>query len=288
MIEIDSFGSRFEAKRNRVYFIIPILITILISIFLAYFTLFVQTYGNSSTPIFDSTNNFFATLNIFIIVLVSITSLFIFFRFFKKRQEIAIRILVAAFILSGILSTLLFTKLIFTFLGFEFPLILIVVALITYIGAYFAYLVIVDAISNRMKNMLFVVCSGTLGAFVGVVVPTVPIIGISFFLSFADLFLINRKTVEKIVGETAYEKLITEIAFSNREWGIGIGDLTSYSIVVANTSANFGLLAGFFSLSMFLIGSFLSYIMTLRHDRFPGLPISMVLGLIPLIILSFF
>ncbi|MFC1487971.1 hypothetical protein ACFLRN_09850 [Thermoproteota archaeon] len=248
----------------------------------------IQTYDNSLKPIFDPVNDFFVTLNIFIIVLVSITSLFFFFLFFKKRQEIAMRILIAVFILSGILSTLLFTKLIFTYLGFESPLILIVVAIITYIGAYFAYLVIVDVLSNRVKNILFVVCSGALGAFVGVVLPSLPIMGISLFLSFADLFLINRKTVEKIVGEVAYERLITEITFSNREWGIGIGDLTSYSIVVANTSVNFGIIAGFFSLFMILIGSFLSYVITLKQGRFPGLPITMVLGLIPLIILSFF
>ena len=250
--------------------------------------MFLQKYSNNLTPIFDSANDFFATFNIFIIVLVSITSLFIFFRYFKKRQEIVVKILVATFILSGILSTLVFTKLIFTYLSFESPLILIVVAIITYIGAYFAYLVIVDAISNRVKNILFVVCSGALGAFVGVVVPTLPIIVISLFFSMVDLFLINRRTFEKIVGEVAYEKLITEIAFSNREWGIGIGDLTSYSIVVANTLVNFGILIGFFSLLLFLSGSLLSYIMTLRYGRFPGLPISMVLGLIPLIFFSFF
>ena len=144
MIEIDIFGSRFVAKRNRVYFFIPILLTILISLIFGSFTLSIQTYDNSLKPIFDPVNDFFVTLNIFIIVLVSITSLFIFFLFFKKRQEIAMRILIAVFILSGILSTLLFTKLIFTYLGFESPLILIVVAIITYIGAYFAYLVIVD------------------------------------------------------------------------------------------------------------------------------------------------
>ena len=98
MIEIDSFGSHFVAKRNRVYFLVPILITILISIFFAYFTLFVQAYGNSLAPIFDSADNFFATLNILIIAIISVTSLFLFFHFFKKRREVAIRVLVAAFI----------------------------------------------------------------------------------------------------------------------------------------------------------------------------------------------
>ena len=78
MIEIDFFGSHFSKKRSRVYFIIPILVTILISIVFAYFTLFVQTYGNSLSPIFESADHFFATLNILIIVIVSATSLFLF------------------------------------------------------------------------------------------------------------------------------------------------------------------------------------------------------------------
>jgi len=104
----------------------------------------------------------------------------------------------------------------------------------------------------------------------------------------SHIFLIKRKTVEKIVGEATYEKLITGITFSNKEWGIGIGDLTCYSIVVSNTSLNFGILTGGLSLLMISIGSFLSLALTIKMVRIPGLPIAMVLGLLPSIILSFF
>jgi hypothetical protein len=288
MTRIDFFESRFAAKINRLHFMLPILFTIIISIILSYFVLFLQFTGSNLVPLFDGIDEFFAALNICIIILVSITSLFFFFRLFRKRQELAVRILVATFILSGILSTLLFAKLIFNSLFLESPLILIIVALVTYIGAYFAYLVLVEALSDRTKNLLFVVCSGALGSFVGVLVPTLPIIGISLFLSVADLVLIKRKTVEKILGEATYEKLIVEIAFSNKEWGVGIGDLTCYSIVVSNTSVNFGVLTGGLSLLMILIGSFLSLALTIRMVRIPGLPISMVLGCLPSIILSIF
>ena len=93
--------------------------------------------------------------------------------------------------------------------------------------------------------------------------------------------------MEKILGEIEYDKLIGGITVSNKNWGIGIGDLTCYSILVSNTSANFGILTGVVSLIMILIGSLLSHMMSLRQGRFPGLPITMVLGLIPLIISLF-
>lgn len=286
MKKINYFESLCADKIKRPHFMLPILFTIIISIILSYFVLLLQFEGNNSTSLFHGIDDFFAVINIFFIILVSISSLFLFFGLFRKRQEIAIKILVATFILSGILSTLLFAKLIFNSLALGSPIILIIVGVVSYIGAYFAYLVLVEALSERMKNLLFVVCSGALGSFVGVLMPTIPVIGISLVLSIADLILIKKKSVEKILGETTYEKLIAGITFSNKNWGVGIGDLTMYSIVVSNTSANFGVLTGVSSLLMILIGSFLSYILTLRRGRFPGLPITMVLGLIPSIACS--
>lgn len=288
MPRTNSLRLRFAGKINRLHFMLPILFTIIISLLLAYSTLFSTFTGANSPSLFDGIDKFFVALNIAALAVISATSLFIFFRLFREKPELAVKILVTTFILSGILSTLLFTKLLFTSLCLESPLILIIVALITYMGAYFAYLVLVEALSDRMKNLLFVICSGALGAFVGVLVPTPPIIIISLFLSIADLVLIKRKTVEKFAGEATYEKLISGIAFSSREWGIGIGDLTCYSIVVANTSLNFGIPAGGLSLLMILIGSFLSLAITIKRARVPGLPISIALGLLPSIMLSFF
>jgi hypothetical protein len=276
------FDSNPLSKFTQVYFILPILLTIIIAILLAQFTISIQP--NSSLTLFDSTDEFFIILNIFFIIVISIVSLFIFFRLFKKTRELAVRILVATFIMSGILATLLFTKLMFTTLELEFPLILIVAAIVTYIGAYFGYLVIVDNISNKTRNKLFVICSGVLGSFFGVLVPTFAIILSLLFLSIVDVYLIKKRTVEKVFGEIAYEKMMTEITFSNKNWGIGIGDLTCYSIVVSNTAINFGFLLGIVSLLLILIGSFLSLKITFRSGRLPGLPISIILGLIPAII----
>ena len=286
MLTVSSCKLLRLAKINRLHFMLPIFFTIIISIILAYFVLIFAFHGIHSTTLFEGSESFFVAVNISAIVAVSATSLLVFLHYFRKKPELAVRVFSAAFILSGILSTLLFAKLVFIYTNLEAPLILLIVALVTYVGAYFAYLIFVDSLSNRMKNLLFVVCSGALGSFVGVIVPSLPVLGISLCLSLVDLVLIKRKTVAKFVGEAIYERMITQVAFSSREWGIGIGDLTCYSIVVANTSLNFGFIAGGLSMLLILAGSFLSLAITLRIIRVPGLPLSLTLGILPSIVIS--
>jgi len=287
MTRINAPENRFLVKINKLYFLLPIFFTILISLIYAQFVLLAQPYSTSSTFTFEGYSEVFIALNVIAIATLSAISLFIFFRILKTRREVALRILIATFIIGGMLSTLLFAKQIFILLNLESPLFLLVVAVVAYIGTYFAYLAFVEALSDRARNMLFVVCSGTLGSLLGVLVPILPVIGISLFLSVADIILVSRGTVEKIVGEAEYEKLIMKVAFSNREWGIGIGDLTCYAMVVANSLLNFGIFAGSLSLLLILIGSFITLGLTIRMFRVSGLPIPVALGLTPSIILLF-
>jgi len=221
-------------------------------------------------------------LNLLTITIVSAISLLIFFRVLKTRKELAIKILVATFILGGTLSSLLFGKLVFTLLGLKSHLLHIAAAAVAYLGIYFAYLVIVDAVSDRTRNRLFVICSGTLGAFLGVLIHILPVIGISIALSVVDAILIKRKTVQRAIGLPAeYEKLIMKMTFSTKEWGIGIGDLICYSMIVSSSSVNFGVVVGGSSLGLILIGSFLTMKLVVRHMRVPGLPLVTALGLLP-------
>lgn len=277
-----------SAKINKLFFLLPIFFTILISLIYSQFILLSQANSNSSTFLFEGYSEIFIALNISAITIISVISLFVFFRILKTKRNLAIRVLVATFIIGGMLSTLLFGKHIFVLLNFESPLFLLVVAVVAYVGTYFAYLAFIESLSDNAKNTLFLICSGTLGSFLGVLMPTLPVIGISIFLSVADIILIGRNTVEKIVGETEYEKLLVKVAFSNKNWGIGIGDLTCYSMIVANSSVNYGVFVGALSLFLILIGSLLSLVLTMKLVRIPGLPISTMLGLLPSISLIFF
>lgn len=282
MIEEPKSPENHSATRiNKLYFLLPILFTILLALIYSQLVVTSQAGSNSATFLFEGYNEVFIALNIAVITIISTLSLLIFFRILRTKRALAIRVLVSSFIMGGMLSALLFGKHIFLLLNFESPLFLLVVAFVGYIGTYFAYLAFIDALSDKTRNALFLVCSGTLGSFLGILVPVLPVIVISLFLSVADTILISRHTVEDIVGETQYERLIMKLAFSNKEWGIGIGDLTCYSMIVANTSVSYGAFAGSLSLLLILIGAFFSLLLAMKMIRVPGLPISAVLGLLP-------
>ena len=277
--------NRHSTKIPKLFFLLPIFFTVLISLIYSQFVLLSQANGNSSVFLFEGYSELFIILNVFVIAIMSAISLILFFQILKTKRELAFRVLVSTFIIGGMLSTLLFGKHLFVILKLESPLFLLVVAFVAYIGSYFAYLAFIDALSNRARNRLFLLCSGTLGSFLGVLVPTLPVIGISLLFALVDIILISRNTVEKIVGKEEYEKLIMKVAFSNRKWGIGIGDLTCFAMIVANSSVSYGVFVGGLSLLLVLVGSLLSLAFAIRFIRIPGLPISTILGLLPSILL---
>jgi hypothetical protein len=278
--------SRFLVEISKLDFIFPIFFALLIAMILAQLALLSGSYGKISLLQLYGDSEAFIILNLFVIAIVSVVSLLIFFHVLKIRNELAVRILVAAFIMGGMLSSLLFGKLVFTLLGLRSHLLHILVAAVAYLGAYFAYLVIVDVISERTRNTLFVICSGILGAFLGVLIHMLAVIGISIALSVVDTILIKRGTAQRIIGLPAeYEKLIMKMTFSTEKWGIGIGDLICYSMIVSSSAVNFGVLAGCSSLGLILIGSFLTMILAVKRRRVPGLPVVTALGLLPSIML---
>lgn len=286
MVEKKESPENYSSTRiNKLYFLLPIFFTILIALIYSQLVLASQTSSNSATFLFEGYNEVFIAANIAVIAIISALSLLIFFHILKTKRKMAIRVLVSSFIMGGMLSTLLFGKHLFIILKFETPLFLLAVAFVAYIGSYFAYLAFIDALSHRARNELFLVCSGTLGSFLGVLMPTMPVIGFSLLFALADIVLIRGKTVERIVGNNEYEKMIMKISFSNRQWGIGIGDLTCFSMIVANSSISYGFIAGGLSLLLVLVGSLVSLALTIKMIRIPGLPISTALGLLPSIVL---
>ena len=256
MVEKQEFPENYSSSKiNKLYFLFPIFFTILIALIYSQLVLASQAGSNSATFLFEGYNEVFIAVNIAVSTIISALSLLIFFHILKTKRNLAIRALVSSFIIGGMLSTLLFGKHLFIILNLETPLFLLAVAFVAYVGSYFAYLAFIDALSHRARNALFLVCSGTLGSFLGVLMPTTPVIGFSLLFALADIVLIRGKTVERIVGMDEYEKLIMKISFSDSQWGIGIGDLTCFSMIVANSSVSYGFIAGGLSLLLVLVGS---------------------------------
>jgi hypothetical protein len=289
-MEKIKFSKRlFEVKRDSIrFFLLPIFFTILISLIYSQLVFLSQGESFRSTFLFEGYSEIFIIVNILTITIISTISLFIFFRILERDRELALRLLISTFIIGGMLSFLLFGKHIFVLLELEFPFFLLVIAFVAYVGTYFAYLAFIDALSHKARNSIFLVCSGSLGSFIGVLLPISIVIGISLFLSVVDIILISRKSVEKFVGEDDYENMILKLAFSSNKWGIGIGDLTCFSMIVASSSMSYGVFVGALSLLLILGGSALSLLFLRKHRRIPGLPLSTMLGVLPSILVIIF
>jgi hypothetical protein len=100
MLGINLRGrSRFLIIVSKLDFIIPIFFTVLIAMILAQLVLVAMPYGKISLLSLYGNNETLVILNFFVIVIASAISLLIFLRILKIRNELAIKILVATFIL---------------------------------------------------------------------------------------------------------------------------------------------------------------------------------------------
>jgi hypothetical protein len=264
---------------------LPIFFAILVSIIFAQLLLLTEPCGRDSLFSLLGYGETFSPLSLLIVAVVTVTILLVFLGILKTGKEYAVKILVASFIAAGSLSTLLLGRFVLTLIGLESQLPFIIVAAIAFTGMFLAFLAFIDLLSQEARNKLFVISSGSLGAFLGILIPALPVIGISAILSIADTILILGNRMQRILGEAKYEKLITEMTFSTEEWAIGTGDLVCYSMIASSTSVNFGVLAGGASLFLMLLGSFLTMKLAAKRTRVPGLPLVIALGLLPSIIL---
>jgi hypothetical protein len=267
------------------YFLLLILLTVLVAIVFAQLVLVAVPHAEDLPFSIFNPGEIFSSLNLLLIATASVTVLFVFFRSLRSGKEFAVKILVTSFMIAGSLSILLIGRLVSLMLGSESQLIFIILAAAAFAGMFCAFLYFIDALSHKVKNRLFVICSGALGAFLGILLPTLPVIGICAIWSVSDAVLVLSDTVQEIFGAAKYEELIMEAAFSTEEWGIGVGDLICYSMIAANTSVYFGAVAGSASLILILAGAFFTLKLAVKRMRVPGLPIATALGLLPSILL---
>lgn len=126
---------------------------------------------------------------------------------------------------------------------------------------------------------------GALGAFLGIMIPTISTILILGFLAVYDVFAVFRGPVGKI-AQGGLEQL-RGLSISFKDVQMGLGDLTFYAMLVSRVLASAGPIYCLGSTAGVLIGVFLAFKMLEKKGMFPGLPFSIALGLVPLLISLF-
>ena len=174
----------FSSRTGKVGFIYPIFFAIIISMFFVQLILLVSPYDEETVDSLQRSFTFSTVVNLIVVSIISAIGLFGLFKIKKFGDRIASKVLIAFFIEGGMLAILLFGKLLFITLGLESPIFLVFVAVVAYIGSYFAFLSFVDGLSRRARNRLFVISSGSLGSFLGLLLPLPLILVIAVFIIF--------------------------------------------------------------------------------------------------------
>ena len=135
---------------------------------------------------------------------------------------------------------------------------------------------------SGVYDLIILCLGGALGTFLGVSIPTFSAMLILGSLAIYDVFAVYRGPVGKI-ARSGLEQL-RGLSFSFKDIQMGLGDLTFYSMLTSRVLFQSGLTFCFASSVGVLIGVFLAFKMLEKKGMFPGLPIPMALGLIPLIV----
>lgn len=141
----------------------------------------------------------------------------------------------------------------------------------------FSSLYLIFKTSNRISGFVIIAIGGSLGAFLGATVQTLSALVILCFLALYDIFAVYRGPVGKIASQGL--ERVRGLILSFKDFHIGLGDLTFYSMLMGHMFLNFGIIACLMSMLGILIGCYLTLKMLEKREIFPGLPLPIFLGL---------
>ena len=193
----------------------------------------------------------------------------------KYSLQFLVRLLIGvSFSVLTFSLVLLYSELLLEVVGVEFPFMILLLASSATIY------VILEVIlrKGRLYEVVILALGGATGVLLGASIPLLSAVTILLLLAVYDVFAVFRGPVGKIALKSL-DKL-PGISFSFRGVHVGLGDLTFYSMLVSRIFLSYGWLALVAATFGVLLGSFLSFKMVEKKGMFPGLPFSVLLGLL--------
>ncbi len=262
-----------EFKATHVY-VIPIFASLLVSVFCAFLILQSQMMLNPLTifpergygPVFNAT----------IFVLASGLGATMIFFLLKYNLQRFIRLLMAiAFSILIFFLVIFYAELVFVIVNIEFSF---TVSLFLALLATIFVLWEIFVRKGWFYEVFILVLGGATGTLLGASIPTISAILILLLLAVYDVIAVFRGPVGKIAAK-GLENL-PGASFSFKNMNVGLGDLVFYSMLVSHMLLNFGWEICIAAIFGVLLGSFLSFKMVEKKGMFPGLPFSILFGLL--------
>lgn len=255
--------------------LIPVAASLAIGVLFAFLIISSQTIFPTVTPLPEI--GFGPIVNALIFVVLTGFGASLIYLFLKRKMKNIIRFIIgfAITVVTFFLSTV--------YLLMLFSLVNVTnVELLAFIDAILITAVVdveLFALTNVGGELVILALGGAIGTFLGAAIPTISAVLILLFLAAYDIVAVFKGPVGKIAASEGLD-ILRGLSFSFRDIQMGLGDLTFYSMLAAHALIFFGPVASVGGILGVIIGSFLSFKMLEKKGMFPGLPFSIILGLV--------
>lgn len=262
-----------EFRANPVY-IIPILVSLLISISCAFLISQSKVELTSLTILPES--GYGPLFNATIFVLATGFGATMIYFLLKRGVHRFLRFLMG--IMFAVLTfslVILYSELIFVIINLELSL-----EVFFLLASFATAFVILEVFLKRGKvsEIIVLAIGGATGTLLGASIPTFSAVLILLLLAVYDVITVFHGPVGKIAAKGLEH--LPGASFAFRNIYVGLGDLTFYSMLVSHVLLSFGWETCVAATFGVLAGSFLSFKMVEKRGVFPGLPLSVLFGLL--------
>ncbi|MCK4668914.1 hypothetical protein KAT21_02200 [Candidatus Bathyarchaeota archaeon] len=251
----------------------PILASLLFGLLCTVLVLTSSIETQIITPFSEDITGSLANASYFVVIVGVGASLLY---FLLKRKSHTLITLITGFSMTTAVFMLSFIYLYAAFSRFLIPnieaLSLVLSILITIIVDFTVF-----RTQSRFCSLIALCLGGALGAFLAASIPTLSTILILCFLAIYDVFAVYHGPVGKIALNGLGQ--LRGLSFSFKDFQMGLGDLTFYSMLSSHMLIRFGPISCAASIISILFGCFLSFKMLERKGIFPGLPFPIIFGL---------
>jgi presenilin-like A22 family membrane protease len=255
-------------------YVVPILATLLISVSCAF--LIMQTGLELPMVTVLPETGYGPLLNALPFVLAAGFGATLIYFLLKRGVHLFLRLLMGtAFSALSFSLVVFYSELFFVAVDIEVP-----VAMILLVALFAAAIVVLEVFlrKGRFYGIIVLALGGAAGTLLGASIPVLSTVVILLALAVYDVVAVFRGPIGKIAA-TGLEHL-PGASFSFRNVNVGLGDLTFYSMLVSRMFLSFGWVTCAAAILGVLLGAFFSFKMVERKGMFPGLPFSVMLGLL--------
>jgi len=278
----DKISRFFAILRRNLLFLFPIFFVVIASVLITYLSLSKNLPRLSFVPYVLESSIEVVFINVlFFVGLTSSSMLFIHYAFKVGMMDLIEKL----FGIGGGFLTILFFSLL-SYTVFQ-PIKTLFELFITWLGPVFLIFIMIltifGTLPQNLKDIIFLIYSSITGSFLGLGIPILSMMHILIAVCIIDLIFYRLGILRRTANLSREQSIYFKIKGSGRELLVGWGDLVYYSMFTSYSLANFGSLITLLCGILFLAGWLLTIFFAMDNAAFPGLPIPILLGMMPIL-----